>query len=150
MAATFEEFMAQERERLSKEREEVFNQQQELEDKLQGIVRELSAIDAYENVKKGKAASPAATTQPAKRKGPAPGTQRAPRGSGAGAKQQVLELVRANAQKGILAKNVSDQLPDVKNVANVLSALAKEGLIQQSARRQPYFPTYPNKSDEAA
>ena len=55
MAKTFEDFITDERERLTKEREEIFNQQQELEDKLKAINRELDAITAYDDVKKGKA-----------------------------------------------------------------------------------------------
>lgn len=140
MAKTFEDFITEERERLTMEREDIFNQQQALEDKLQSINRELAAITAYDDVKKGKAPQPTASAAP-KRRGPAPGTHRAPRGSGVGAKQKVLDLIRSHATDGIQAKEIADQLSDIKNIGNVLSALVKEGLIKQSARRQPYFPS---------
>lgn len=137
MAKTFEEFMAAERERLTKEREEIFDQQKALEDKLDAVNRELAAITAYDDVKKGKTSAPAAPA--AKRKGPAPGTPRAARGSGASAREKVLTLIREHPE-GIASKDVQDQLSDIKNVANVLSSLNKEGLITQAARRQPWFP----------
>jgi hypothetical protein len=56
----FADFIARERERLRGERDQIFNRQQELETKLAAINRELSAIDAYEAVKSGKAPAPAA------------------------------------------------------------------------------------------
>ena len=139
MAANFEEFVASERERLINERTEIFDQQKVLEDKLQGIVRELSAIEAYEIMKAGKptqSAVPATT----KRRGPAPGTQRAPRGAGNTAAAKVLALVTQHGDMGISAKDVAEKLSDVKNTANVLSKLHKDGKIHNDGRGQPYFP----------
>ena len=52
---TFADFIARDRERLHAEREQIFNQQHELQTKLDDINRELSAIDAYEAAKTGKA-----------------------------------------------------------------------------------------------
>ena len=139
MAANFEEFMAQERERLTKEREEIFNQQQELEDKLQAIVRELAAIEAYESVKAGKTSTPATTAQPAKRRGPAPGAKR---GEGGGRRAAVLDLIRRHPQ-GITAGEISEQLNATDKtgkqaVANALSVMKGEGLITQAQKRGPY------------
>lgn len=51
MPETFQEYIAQERERLSAEREAIFVQQQELKQKLSDIERELVAIQAYEEAK---------------------------------------------------------------------------------------------------
>lgn len=147
MAATFEEFISTERERLTKEREEIFNQQQELEEKLQAIVRELAAIEAYESVKTGKAPQSAQSAEAKKKRGPAPGVRRASRGEGQTARDQVLALIRQNSQAGIKSGDIEAQLTGIKGIPNILTKLAKDGLIKQSARRQPYFPIAPGAVD---
>src|SRR5947209_18935672 len=79
---TFEMFVQRERARLHGEREAIFTQQQELEQKLAGINRELSAIDAYEAAKTGKAPARQAATRRA-------GTRRSS-GTRRGSKRDVL------------------------------------------------------------
>jgi hypothetical protein len=54
----FADVMERERERLHREREVILNQQKELDRKLTEINLELTAIDAYEAAKTGKAAAP--------------------------------------------------------------------------------------------
>ncbi len=53
----FAEIMQRERERLGREREEILKQQQDLENEINEINRELAAVDAYQAVKTGKAAT---------------------------------------------------------------------------------------------
>lgn len=147
MAATFEEFISAERERLTKEREVIFDQQQALEEKLQAIIRELAAVEAYENVKTGKAPS-SAPSPDVKKRGPTPGTRRASRGEGQTARDRVLALVREHKDSGIKSGDIEAKLSDIKGIPNILTKLAKDGLIQQSARRQPYFPIAPGAMND--
>jgi len=139
MVATFEDLMASERERLTKEREEIFNQQQVLEDKLSAIKRELDAIDAYDAVKKGKAATSTASQGDRRPRGPAKGTKRT---DGGGRRAAVLDLIRRNPQ-GLTAGEISEQLNATDKtgkqaVANALSVMKGEGLITQAQKRGPY------------
>ncbi|HVC57602.1 MAG TPA: hypothetical protein VND95_16750, partial [Stellaceae bacterium] len=78
-------FVQRERARLDGEREAIFTQQQELEHKLADINRELSAIDAYESAKTGKAAPP---RRAAARRGQ-------PRARSGSKREQLLEVIRA-------------------------------------------------------
>ena len=147
MAETFETYITKERERLNSERAALWDQQKEIEDKLEAINKELTAITAYEAVKSGKA-----IPQPEgekKRKGPAPGTPRAPRGSGQTSRDKILALVREHANDGIRSKDIIAQLPDIKGHNNILSKLAKEGLVQNSKRGQPFFPRTPDQEEAA-
>jgi hypothetical protein len=149
VATTFEEFIRAERERLDGEREALWNEIKEREDKVTAINKELDAIKAYEAAKAGKPV-PQPEAEGKKRKGPAPGTKRAPRGSGATARDRVLELVRQHANDGIRSKDIIEQLPDIKGHNNIISKLTKEKLIQNSGRGQPFFPRTPDTDEEAA
>ncbi|HVC52564.1 MAG TPA: hypothetical protein VND87_11130 [Stellaceae bacterium] len=126
MADTFREFITRERERLHAERESIFNKQQQLEADLAEINRELSAIDAYEAVKTGKAAPPrqAATGR---------GQPRARRGS---KREQILEVIRASdglSRSEILEKmGLKGDKAGEMSVSNALTALIK---ANQVARR---------------
>jgi hypothetical protein len=82
----FADVMQQERERLHKEREHIFNQKHELESKLTDINRELSAIDAYEAAKTGKALTPARQTR-------GPRRQQSRRGS---RREALMQVIKAN------------------------------------------------------
>ena len=124
---TFEVFIQRDRARLLGEREAIFNQQQELETKLAAINRELSAIDAYEAAKTGKAL-------PARQAAAGRGQPRARRGSKRG---QVLELIKNNPH-GLARKDILEHLGLKGNkagemsVSNALTALTK---ANQVARR---------------
>ncbi len=126
MADTFQDFIARERERLHAERETIFNQQQQLEANLAEINRELSAIDAYEAAKTGKA--PAARHAPSGR-----GLPRARRGS---KRDQLLEVIRAGgglSRGEILEKmGLKGDKAGEMSVSNALTALTK---AKQVARR---------------
>jgi hypothetical protein len=126
MADTFSDFIARERERLHGERETIFNQQHELETKLAAINNELSAIDAYEKAKSGKAPAPARKA----RGGPARTTVR--RGS---RREGLLALLRENAglsrgeilEKMGLKGNKSGEM----SISNALTALTKAGQVSR-------------------
>ena len=125
---SFEEFINRERERLRGEREAVFNQQHQLENKLNEINRELSAIEAYESAKTGKTAGPRAA---AARRGP----QRGRRGS---KREQLLQLIRQNPE-GLARKDIIERMglkgdkSGEMSVSNALTALIK---TSQVARRE--------------
>jgi hypothetical protein len=111
------------------EREQIFNQQHELEGKLADINRELSAIDAYEAAKSGKA-----VRQPRAR-----GPQRARRGS---KRKQVLELIKQHP--GDLARKDSLERLGLKgdkagamSVSNALNGMTKA--IQVTRRDGRYI-----------
>jgi len=122
---TFEGFVARERERLHREREAVFSEQQELEQKLAAINRELSAIDAYEAAKTGKAP-------------PSPPRARGPRtGSGArreSKREQLLEVIRQHPE-GLKRAEILERMGLKGNksgemsVSNALTALTKSGQV---------------------
>jgi hypothetical protein len=123
---TFEMFVQRERARLHGEREAIFTQQQELETKLETINRELSAIDAYEAAKSGKAVS--ARLSPARRAQP-----RARRGS---KRQQLLQVIKDGnglTRGEILEKmGLKGDKSGEMSVSNALTALTK---ANQVARR---------------
>ena len=126
---TFADFIARDRERLHAEREQIFNQQHELENKLTDINRELSAIDAYEAAKTGKA--PAAARQP----------------RGARARTQVRRGSRREALMQVIKDNPRDRgeildrlgLKGNKSgemsVSNALTALTKANQVTRREAR---------------
>ena len=119
---TFEMFVARERARLSGERDAIFTQQQELETKLAEINRELSAIDAYEAAKSGKAA-------PSLRRGRA-GQQRGTRARSGSKREQLLALIKQHpdglARKDILERmGLKGDKSGEMSVSNALTALTK-------------------------
>ena len=125
MAETFQDFIARERERLHGEREAIFNQPHELETKLEGINRELAAIDAYEAAKAGKPSPRAAGA-------------RRPSGARRGSKRdQLLQIIKASPlgmTRGEILEAMSlkgDKAGEM-SVSNALTALTKSS---QVARR---------------
>ena len=116
------EFIQHDRERLHAEREAIFAQQQELENKLAGINRELSAIDAYEAAKTGKPARAATTRRTS--------TDRA--GSKRG---QLLDLIKSGggmARGDILEKmGLKGDKAGEMSVSNALTALTKANQISR-------------------
>src|SRR5580765_7250388 len=96
----FADVMQHERERLHKEREQIFNQQHELEGKLADINRELSAIDAYEAAKTGKAVPVARQTR-------GPRRQQARRGSRRDALMQVIKGNPSGLTRGEILERMS-------------------------------------------
>lgn len=125
---TFEMFVARERARLNGEREAIFTQQQELENKLADLNRELSAIEAYEATKSGKAAA----TLPRGRR-----ARGAPRGRRGSKREQLLVLINKHpdglARKDILElMGLKGDKSGEMSVSNALTALTKGN---QVARR---------------
>ena len=121
MAQTFGTFIEQERERLSKERELIFTQQQALADQLAMINRELSAIDAYEAAKQGKAVS-----QPRQRRSP-----QSRRGS---KRDALLGIIKSNpgglTRGEILEKmGLKGDKSGAMSVSNALTALSKANQV---------------------
>ena len=119
---TFATFMQRERDRLHAEREAVFSQQHELEAKLADINRELSAIDAYEAAKTGKAAR--ATT-----------TRRVSTGRKGSKREQLLEVIRAGgglARREILEKmGLKGNKTGEMSISNALTALTKANQVSR-------------------
>jgi len=122
---TFADFITRERERLHAEREQIFNQQHELEGKLADINRELSAIDAYEAAKSGKA--PAAARQP---RGARPRPQ-ARRGSKRDALMQVIKDNPSGLTRGEILDRMGlkDDKSGEMSVSNALTALTKANQV---------------------
>ncbi len=120
---TFATFIERERARLHTAREQVFNQQQTLEATLADINRELSAIDAYEAAKTGKAVR--STT-----------TRRASTGRAGSKRGQLLDVIRAGgglARGDILEKmGLKGNKAGEMSVSNALTALTKN---EQVSRR---------------
>ena len=128
MAETFETFIGSERERLNNEREAIFNQQHELDAKLDGINREMRAIDAYEAAKSGKAAASAARQTR---------TRRAPQARRGSRREQLLQVIKDGnglSRGGILEKmGLKGDKSGEMSVSNALTALTK---ANQVARRE--------------
>jgi len=126
---TFEAFIARERSRLNDEREAIFTQQQELENKLTDINRELTAIDAYEAAKTGKA--PRATA--------ASSTSR-PSGRRGSKRDEVLKLIQEGdglTRGQILEKmGVKGNKSAEMSVSNALTALTKRHHIRRAEGRK--------------
>src|SRR5947209_13028861 len=97
-AATFETFIAAERERLGNERGALWDQIKELEEKLAAIDAEMKAIGAYEAVKAGKpipaSVAPAPASARKHRDPDAPKRTRAPREESEALRQQILDTIR--------------------------------------------------------
>ncbi len=135
-AGTFETFIARERERLSAERSELYDQQKALEEKLEGINRELAAIKAYEDAKRGKLPTAA----------PAEGRQRrAPRQAGGrGKREDLLNYIKEHFEAGVTraellnSMNIDEKDEEGKrraqSVSNALSALKKTQQLRQEGR----------------
>jgi hypothetical protein len=122
---TFADFIARERERLHAEREQISKQQHELEGKLADVNRELSAIDAYEAAKTGKA--PAAARQP---RG-ARARPQARRGSKRDALMQVIKGNPSGLTRGEILERMglkSDKA-GAMSVSNSLTALTKANQV---------------------
>ena len=66
---TFETFIERERERFAKAREDALARKQKIEEELASIDRELLAITAYEDVKKGKLLTEAPTPRAPRARG---------------------------------------------------------------------------------
>ena len=120
--------MQQERERLAKEYEEIFAEQQALQDKLDGINREMVAIDAYESAKSGK-------VQRQVRAPRATGTRRGRTGSKREGVLQAIKDAAAGLTRGELLQELGlkgDKSAEI-SVSNALTALTKSN---QVARRE--------------
>jgi hypothetical protein len=81
------------------------------------------------------------TTASKERKPRAPST-RAPRGARAELRNQITELLR-NSPQGLTAEGINSELQassknEKQRIANVLSAMKREGLIVWDGRRSPY------------
>ncbi len=133
----FADVMQRERERLGREREEILNQQKELEDKLNAISRELAAIDAYEAVKTGKAATPTRLPRGAGRSGAAI-TQSAatprPRQQ-VGTRRDALVQMIGEQPNGLSRGEIFERMgikgnkSTEKSVSNALTALTKSNRV---------------------
>lgn len=127
---TFETFIEKERERLTKARQEAHTKRKEIDEKINGIDREMAAISAYEAAKKGK---------------PLTSTTRAPRASTGkrgqfGARDAVLHEVNkhpsgisaTDVRKALGLDNVGDEAQQKRAsqfVANALSYYKREGQL---------------------
>ena len=129
---TFEMFVQRERARLHGEREAIFTQQHELDGKLAEINKELSAIDAYEAAKSGKAPARQAATRRT-------GTRRAT-GARRGIKRdELLNIIKQAAgltrseilEKMGLKGNKSGEM----SVSNALTALTKGNQVTRRDRK---------------
>jgi hypothetical protein len=134
----FADVMQQERERLGRERDEIFKQQQELENKLSEISRELAAIDAYEAVKTGKAATPARRPRGAGRSGTSiaqsSAESRRPQG---GTRREALLQVIGEQPSGLsrgeifVRMGLKGNKSAEKSVSNALTALTKSNRVSR-------------------
>jgi hypothetical protein len=122
---TFADFIARDRERLHAEREQIFNQQHELENKLAHINRELSAIDAYEAAKTGKA--PAAVRQPR-------GARARPQVRRGSRREALVQVIKDNPS-GLTRGEILDRMglkgdkSGEMSVSNALTALTKANQV---------------------
>src|SRR3954451_17677843 len=157
-AATFEAFIAAERERLSSERGALWDQIKELEQRVAAIDTELKAITAYEAVKAGKPVPASAAPAPASARKPrdpdAPKRARAPRAESEALRQQILDVVRGR-EGGASAADLyafleKDDDKGKQAVNAALMALKREGAIRQAGRRKPYTAVEHPQADEAA
>ena len=113
------------------ERKQIFNQQHELEGKLADINRELSAIDAYEAAKSGKA--PAAARQPR-------GTQARPQGRRGSKREAVMQTIKDNPS-GLTRGEILERMgvkgdkAGATSISNALTALTKANQVTRRDRR---------------
>jgi O6-methylguanine-DNA--protein-cysteine methyltransferase len=124
---TFETFIERERARLQKERDSLMEKQSEIQHQLAAIHKEMEAIQAYENAKKGKPASS--------------GQRRARRGK---RQEQVLSALQQfpqGATRGELleAMNAKGDKSAEQSVSNALNKMKKDGKLTQVEGR--YLPT---------
>ncbi len=130
----FAEVMQRERERL---REEILNQQRDLENKLNAISRELAAIDAYEAVKTGKAATPTRHPRGAGRSGAAiTQSAAAPRPrQQMGTRRDALVQIIGEQPNGLSRGEIFERMglkgnkSAEKSVSNALTALTKSNRV---------------------
>jgi hypothetical protein len=126
----FEDVMKAERERLHREREAVLAEQRELVKKLAAISRGLSAIDAYEAARTGKALSPARQS----------GARRAPRAARGSRREGVLQVIRENGA-GLTRGEILERMglkgdkSGEMSVSNALTALIKSNQVARRERR---------------
>lgn len=119
MADTFEKFVEKERARLAKERQALLAEQKATADKLASVDKELLAITAYEDAKKGK---PKRATGP---RGPRQGTSK---------RAELLQLIK-DSPSGMSRGDILERLglkgnkSGEQSVSNGLTALKKAGTI---------------------
>lgn len=122
---TFADFITRDRERLHAEREQIFNQQHELENKLADINRELSAIDAYEAAKTGKAPAAARQTR---------GARTRPQARQGSKREALMQVIKDNPS-GLTRGEILDRMGLKGNksgemsVSNALTALTKANQV---------------------
>jgi hypothetical protein len=129
---TFEMFVQRERARLHGEREAIFTQQHELEGKLAEINKELSAIDAYEAAKSGKAPARQAATRRT-------GTRRTSGVRSGSKRDELLNIIKQGGgltrgeilEKMGLKGNKSGEM----SVSNALTALTKGKQVARKERK---------------
>src|SRR3954454_1314661 len=157
-AATFEAFIAAERERLSNERGALWDQIKQLEERVAAIDAELKAIGAYEAVRAGKplpaAVAPAAASARRPRDPDTQKSSRTPREENEALRRQILDIVRER-DGGATAADLyafleKDDDKGKQAVNAALAALKREGAIRQAGRRQPYTAVERPQADEAA
>jgi hypothetical protein len=127
-AETFEAFMKRERARLQKARDKAVRRKSEIDQELEALQRELTAINAYEKAKGGK-------SERAPKRGP-----RGARGRWGEKRQAILDLVKQHPEG--LARGEILNLLGVKgdksgeqSVSNALSALTKQNQLRRSEGR---------------
>ena len=125
---TFEMFVQRERARLHGEREAIFTQQQELQSKLADLNRQLSAIDAYEAARTGKAVRA--------RSAGARGGRRPRRGS---RREELLKVIKAGG--GLTRAEILEKMglrgdkTGEMSVSNALTALSKSNQVRRDGRK---------------
>ena len=129
---TFNSYVSRERARLTKARAAARNRMTRLDQELIDIESELTAIQAYEQAKKGK---PAKAVRGGRRPSVKPG-RRAPRGE---KRRAVLELIQKS--KGLTrgeilsTLNVKGDKSAEQSVSNALTALKKQNLVASRDRK---------------
>jgi len=114
----FQELINKERDRLTKQREDALVRRAKIDDELEAIDRELSAIAAYEAAKSGK---------PAKRKA----GSRAARGTVQTSVLEIIQKVPQGIARGDIVATVRTSAikASEQSISNALSALKKAGRI---------------------
>jgi hypothetical protein len=140
--ATFATFIRKERARLDKSRKEALAQQAAIDNEIQAIERELTALDAYQQVKGG-AAKRAPMAGKATGKRTSKGVGRRSPGRRGEKRQAVLDLVQQHpaglsrgeilSQLGVKGNKSAEQ-----SVSNALSALKKSAKL--NSREGKYVP----------
>jgi len=122
----FENFVQQERDRLSKAREEAINHKRQADEEIARIDREFRAIEAYQAAKRGESSGRAARTR------------RAPSGRRVGRRDEIVGLIGENPA-GMTRGEIIERMglkgdkSGEMSVSNALSALSKANKI---ARRE--------------